>query len=349
MSETCAAVCRLCLQEAFELASVFQYRNGKLVADLIREIIPEINIERKDNLSQQICVSCLSVVLNACDLRSISIQNDVAERERKAEITSVKIEPFDIKQEDFMENNFVENLHTIKESDEMSSRNNYSSDNSSDFGNYERKRTKFFKEENLADFECRYCGRYLTSSSMLILHIKVHHPTENQGKFKCDICELQGESRIFKLKTGIEQHMQASHTSDAVKKPCNRNLLKVSNEKNFNCNECKTYFQTRVALMRHQKKYHAEKIISFQCKFCATRFRKQKSYEKHMAKHGKLPYGPRALSKICDVCFLEFNSRPEMRLHKFIHCDFVEEFEEPEQKVFACALCKFDSYFEEVS
>lgn len=62
-------VCRLCLQQVLELASVFQYKSGVLVTELIETIIPEIKIDRNDSLSKQICVTCLSIILSACDLR----------------------------------------------------------------------------------------------------------------------------------------------------------------------------------------------------------------------------------------------------------------------------------------
>lgn len=206
-----------------------------------------------------------------------------------------------------------------------------------------------------ARFECQYCRRFLTSNSMLTVHIKIHHTSENRGRFKCDYCELKGESKIFKLKTGIERHMKSHHVSDTVgiKKPVRNIMFKSSKEKNFNCESCDTFFGTRGSFLKHKRQFHPELLqVIYKCNLCGEKFRKQKTYAEHKRKHVRLCKAQpgadrRKRSTICDVCLLDFKTRRDMRLHKFVHCDFVEQYEEPGQQRFICALCQFDSYFEQ--
>lgn len=65
-------VCRLCLEKAAVLTSVFQFKNVQTVAELINEIIPAISITESDTESKEICSSCLNIVLAANELKLAS-------------------------------------------------------------------------------------------------------------------------------------------------------------------------------------------------------------------------------------------------------------------------------------
>lgn len=68
-------VCRLCLREYFDLTSVFLIKQGRRVTNMIKDVVPEIRIERDDNHSKLICSECLEVVCSAFELRTVSIKN----------------------------------------------------------------------------------------------------------------------------------------------------------------------------------------------------------------------------------------------------------------------------------
>lgn len=338
--------CRLCFKEGFELASIFQYRNGQLVADLIESIFPEIIIERSDKHPKLICVKCLTIVSNACELRDLVRKNLNLHIDNSA-VGEVKAESFEniVKQEIFEEfDTSMQPIVTIKET------------NSSDIFDIKpslleiiessnKKSNKKQQSKSDERFYCFYCNHYLTSNSMLTAHIKIHHPLENRGKFKCDYCELKGKSKIFKLKTSIEHHMQSVHgnTSNGHKEPNDKKSIKKSSiEKNLFCEICHIFFGARSSYNKHYRHFHPQLLlVTYKC-------RKQQSFEKHK-KRTKRPYKPinRKLATTCDVCFLVFKTRADMRLHRFIHCDFVGKIEETEPQTFTCALCPFHSYFEE--
>lgn len=69
--------CRVCSRRAPILASVFQSKNGQIVADLIRNVIPKLIIDKRvGKSSKEICSECLSIIIDANALRVKSIQSE---------------------------------------------------------------------------------------------------------------------------------------------------------------------------------------------------------------------------------------------------------------------------------
>lgn len=72
-------VCRLCSKQSPLLESIFSFRNGRLLSDLITIMCP-IKIDINDSYPKKICKDCLQVIIAANDLRSESVKSDVSFR-----------------------------------------------------------------------------------------------------------------------------------------------------------------------------------------------------------------------------------------------------------------------------
>lgn len=72
-------VCRLCSAQSPLLESIFSFRNGRLLSDLITIMCP-IKIDINDSFPKKICKECLQVIIAANELREASVKSDLSFR-----------------------------------------------------------------------------------------------------------------------------------------------------------------------------------------------------------------------------------------------------------------------------
>lgn len=369
-------VCRLCLQPAYDLSSVFQYKSGNLVSDLIQSIIPEINIDRNDTLSKLVCESCIDIVLKACELRNTSIENDHLIRSLTAKkaplVFTIKDEP-ELKSIVKLEHTEGDEYHSYRpEDDEVKLKEFSVVINKIDHVNYSKMRqptcnnkrtfertflindSHSIKQEPMVNasinkmvkisrkFECPQCEKSYNQRGMLVRHINQYHSMSSGSGyyFKCDICELVGRYVIFKLKSKLECHMTSCHLSESgavIKKKPARVIKKEYQE--FQCETCNKMFYSRYALYSHNR-LHQQKILWHKCRMCLAKFKRKNQLQEHMKKHEEK-------ETTCRFCQLKFQTRTALRLHSYIHCSYVEEYQEPEPRQLVCSLCAFQSPIED--
>lgn len=68
-------VCRLCSRQSRYLESIFSFKNGRLVSDLINNIIP-VKLEISDPFPKKVCKNCLDIIYKIHELREISLRTD---------------------------------------------------------------------------------------------------------------------------------------------------------------------------------------------------------------------------------------------------------------------------------
>lgn len=68
-------VCRLCSRQSRTLESIFSFKNGRLISDLINNLIP-IKIDINDSYPKRICSDCFDVISKAVELRETSVKTD---------------------------------------------------------------------------------------------------------------------------------------------------------------------------------------------------------------------------------------------------------------------------------
>lgn len=338
-------VCRLCWQQAYDLSTVFQFKNTHLVADLITEIVPEITIQRNDLLPKLICRNCLDIIVNACELKALSIKNDVKMR---ALVDVKQPTEFIIKDEP--------NPESVVQMDEI----NDQEQGTESFNTRFQLREFSVKLERISDTElvtlkeepdevkvqtktntiqCTRCERSFTKKHKYERHIDFDHDSNYERYFKCDICWINGGFKLFKLKKNIEIHMEAFHMSYEVVKA--KRKVKIANRvEEFECEHCKQQFGTRFGLYRHKKKIHQKDIPYFPCTMCHLWYMKKSRLDRHMKRHNES-------AKKCKDCNLEFKTKGDLKLHNYIHCDYVEEYVEPGPHKLSCSLCAYQSYSDE--
>lgn len=333
--------CRLCLSNAFDLSSVFQFKNGLLVVDLIKNVVPEITIVRSDRLSKLICGTCLDGVVSAYDLRTISIENDKKMQLEMQDVRhylnfEVKAEPDDslVKDEEFYDDYHagdgsddyqnISKMYDLKEVSVVLNRNEADQASSTD--------------QIKAEFTCIYCASSFYEPTLLVDHVAQDHNI-NSKDLVCDICNKQGNFKIFKTKTKIAEHMALCHTESGTTKALSKKAKEKHEE--IKCEYCPQLFKTQSARYAHKKRKHSNENTWKQCSECPLRFRSQNKFEVHVRrKHDKTP---KKTTK-CDICLEVFKSYADLKLHSYIHVDYVEKFHPSEPHLYSCSLCGFYCY-----
>ncbi|CRK92179.1 CLUMA_CG005714, isoform A [Clunio marinus] len=317
--------CRLCLESNTNSFPIFENKNGFAITHYIDTIIPELQIEvQNDFLSRKICNICLEIIVTAYELRNKSIDNDKKMRNQffanKSVEFIIKDEPYhhepdiSIKEEDGSFTEYFDTTYFLEKTRNDVSK--YSGTTSSHRKSKENTPDES-EDDNDGEEEESDESSYRTSNF-----------------FKCKICESEGGSRLFTKESMLKKHLQA-HKTGSVK------TYKI-NSKGYTCDVCESFFSSRQGLHYHKKRVHLgvkiETMASyqFQCDKCPAKFRRQISYTKHMSKHDEQIL-------ICKDCGIQFESINHLHLHSFIHCDYVQEYHDPEPQLFGCSLCAFQS------
>lgn len=148
-------------------------------------------------------------------------------------------------------------------------------------------------------------------------HLPGPSTSSKKDKLKCYLCLF--ECRFEKT---LDKHM-AKHENGQLKTNIRNKFVPA---------------KRIVKKSRTSKGNRDEKL---QCSVCKFQCRFQKTLDKHLENHvqPRTRTGPR----ICGFCNVEFPSLTELKLHEFIHCDYVEEYVEPGPRIFVCSLCPDES------
>lgn len=168
-------------------------------------------------------------------------------------------------------------------------------------------------------------NRFEEVSILPMLEVKLEEGQELPGpstsskkeKLKCYLCQF--ECRFEKT---LDKHM-AKHENGQLKTKI-RNKIVPSKR-----------------MGRQSRSPKGDRAEKLQCSICKFQCRFQKTLDKHLENH--VQPRPRTGPRICGVCNVEFPSLTELKLHEFIHCDYVEEYEEPGPRFFVCSLCPDES------
>lgn len=310
--------CRLCVKPVFDLSSVYQFKNGQIVTDLIKKIIPEVKIERNDKFSKLICGCCLEIIVSADELRTVAINNATImgslldKRIELKEVAVVKIEPlddnfaitqrFDLKPLTIPLERIDESFLQIKKEEEEAV---------IDFEVIECtviKQEKRFRGAGPSRTRCEHCKKRFKTSKLLERHVSnAHNP--NQVYFKCEACESLGVHKQFLAESRLLCHIKARHSSE------DKTTKLVPKEP-------------------REKRKVPDYTGAFTCDKCGLSYMSIHSLSAHSQVHNK----KKPSRTMCKVCKEDFEFWGQMKLHSMIHCDYVEKFEDPNQKL-KCSLC----------
>ena len=136
-------------------------------------------------------------------------------------------------------------------------------------------------------WECKLCGKFYKSPSLLALHKKAMH--EAEGSFECEVC-----SKPFANRKRFKRHVQ-QHNKDA----------------SHVCSYCGRGFKDMSYLKNHTRTHTGEK--PYECHECGKHFRKMGQLSRHSIIHkGLKPHK-------CSVCEKGFNQLCNMKTHMKTH------------------------------
>ncbi|CAD6991802.1 unnamed protein product [Ceratitis capitata] len=147
------------------------------------------------------------------------------------------------------------------------------------------------KEKN---FLCAFCGRAVSSSSNLVVHMRRH---TGEKPFQCEFCD-----KAFPRSSDLACHRR-THTG----------------EKPHHCTVCGKSFSRSYKLHTHMRIHSGER--PYKCSFCEKTFTQSNDLALHVRRHtGERPYA-------CNVCDERFIQGTALKNHRLMlgHYEEVEE------------------------
>lgn len=187
---------------------------------------------------------------------------------------------------------------------------------------------KHRRDEHKNDNICKYCSKSLLTTLVLERHVRIIHFKEKLEK--CLICKER-----FSSYPQLRNHKKLFHKIEGVDKPdkvpvkkepryvcqfCGKNFIKPflfrehlrihTNEKPFECRQCKQTFRLKCTYQRHVLSHLDRKQRPFKCTFCTKSFLTKLFLTAHMAKHT----GEKNFK--CDICNIDFGYYNSLYDHK---------------------------------
>lgn len=187
---------------------------------------------------------------------------------------------------------------------------------------------KHRREEHKNDNICKYCSKSLLTTLVLERHVRIIH--FNEKLEKCLICNER-----FSSYPQLRNHKKQIHKIEAIEKPdkisvkkeikyicqfCGKNFIKPfmfrehlrihTNEKPFECRQCKQTFRLKCTYQRHVLSHLDMKKRPFKCTVCTKSFLTKLFLTAHMAKHT----GEKNFK--CEICNINFGYYNSLYDHK---------------------------------
>lgn len=184
-------LCRLCLKLSEETVNLFHYKNGFLVADLVKLICPiEITRDEGDKLPDNVCLECLELILDAIHLRDLSVIND--EELRRNLQTENIFEVMKLEEEE--DEIYIEALDEAALDEEIQVEY---------ITTVVKPITAPTKNPVSTEIRCEICDATFCNVSSIKRHMQRKHRTIS---YACDLCD-----GVFRIKLDLKKHMSKKH------------------------------------------------------------------------------------------------------------------------------------------
>lgn len=284
-------LCRLCLKLSEDAVELFHFRNGLLIADLVKVICPiEIEMNESRQLPHKVCVECLELILDAIHLRDLSLMNDQELRNdvKEADLELDRFEEDDTKDDAV----YVEALDEamLDEGSELEEEQ------------FVVIAADVIPKVAVTSVNCELCNATFCNASSLKRHQLRKH---KDAQHFCDLCE-----RSFKTKREIESHMKKTHRNSSIKFLYSEKLSidlsemyeKIDESKTFTCSFCCFYECDEDKLNQHLAT-HQDVVDSgkMYCAQCPTKIESMEFMIQHTRAHNEPAKTHRCL--ICSKAF----------------------------------------------
>lgn len=321
----------MCLKNSENLFYMYEYKNKRLISEMILEIIPELTEiinEYDDQKSYFVCSSCYDIIVKSCELRRLSIENNRNQKsiESKPVIPNIKVEKTDSEEDYSYE--FTQNVSAVIETDneeqpaydnEIKTRRSRKarrtvqlkqelSDDSSTNGFRSSLDGSISRKSIKREKSCIYCRKSFTSNHLL----KYHYDFEHEDKkllFSCKMCSTKGlDEDDFKI------HSLNEHQIELDAESIVEYVARVRERSNFQCDICLEKFNTKSRIEHHLVYKHLKSpdVKNKSCSVCNISFSNEHSVLKHydqIHKNLKRTYS-------CNKCSEDYTNEYRLRRHK---------------------------------
>jgi KRAB domain-containing zinc finger protein len=173
--------------------------------------------------------------------------------------------------------------------------------------------------QNNEKFKCDQCGKYLSSTYSLNIHIDSVH---DKTRYSCDV---EGCNKSYSSKKRLSTHIKAMHEGEGYRcEQCDKNFSRKaqltihltttlihSNERQFVCSvdSCGKLFTTKINLNQHVRSLHEG--VRHSCIFadCAQTFAGANGLKQHISSiHELTRYR-------CNLCDKSYGQRGDLNVH----------------------------------
>ncbi|CAL8128373.1 unnamed protein product [Orchesella dallaii] len=177
---------------------------------------------------------------------------------------------------------------------------------------------------------CNLCGKVLSNSSVLYVHMQSHKEVKKYG---CHLCEVK-----YRNKKSLKYHLVKFHGkhvgeeftpgegSSLPQQNDGEKMEQQSEETPWKCDACGIFCSSETLLKRHMDFLHRKPKQRVVCQFCGKSYSGQWVLKEHI----DVVHKGIDLSVVCDVCGKVLSSRNHLKTHMKVH---------GERKKYACHLC----------
>uniref|UniRef100_A0A7N6AFC3 C2H2-type domain-containing protein n=1 Tax=Anabas testudineus TaxID=64144 RepID=A0A7N6AFC3_ANATE len=194
--------------------------------------------------------------------------------------------------------------------------------------------------------KCNFCDKTFTKNFDLQQHIRSH---TGEKPFQCIVC-----GRAFAQKSNVKKHMQThkvwpmgvastvSRLPITVKvMPSNQSQQCQAQTKqivvidsSYQCQFCASKFKTYFQLKSHLTQHKAEQVYKCVLKSCSQTFQKLDQFLEHIRTHQE------QLTYRCHLCSKVFPSLFELGVHQYSHCFCPQQNTRKEATIYRCVKCQ---------
>uniref|UniRef100_A0A7N6FJ99 C2H2-type domain-containing protein n=1 Tax=Anabas testudineus TaxID=64144 RepID=A0A7N6FJ99_ANATE len=201
--------------------------------------------------------------------------------------------------------------------------------------------------------KCNFCDKTFTKNFDLQQHIRSH---TGEKPFQCIVC-----GRAFAQKSNVKKHMQTHKVwpmgvaSTVSRLPITVKVVPLtSNEEegggdqqcqaqtkqivvidsSYQCQFCASKFKTYFQLKSHLTQHKAEQVYKCVLKSCSQTFQKLDQFLEHIRTHQE------QLTYRCHLCSKVFPSLFELGVHQYSHCFCPQQNTRKEATIYRCVKCQ---------
>ncbi|KAJ2942465.1 hypothetical protein O0L34_g16070 [Tuta absoluta] len=139
-------------------------------------------------------------------------------------------------------------------------------------------------------YHCQYCLLKFTQNSHFFRHMMSNHEIQQkEAVFQCNDCQI-----VFNKKSNLDLHCQTHHQARSKLKCescaitfksryCLRRHMKLKQVLQENsCLKCHKKFTSKDGLAKHIQNKHTFKNVTYQCDFCALKYKVKESLLSHL-------------------------------------------------------------------